>query len=153
MSEQLLGRADASRGPSLGQRRPRRFVGSPNIGPARLVLAEDLMMGERIAEELEPILATALCFGLIRMHRKACHHRDIGVDGMTDRHAFGLDDMVIIIDPLLRLGRIHEDESQGTDPQPRRESDGLAVGACHPHRRMGFLYGFGTILRHGIEKY
>src|SRR5271155_3547834 len=40
MSERLLGRADASRGPSLGQRRPRRFVGSPNIGPARLVLAE-----------------------------------------------------------------------------------------------------------------
>ena len=58
---------------------------------------------------------------------------------MPDRHAFLLEDAVIVIDPLPRLARIDERKGQRADAAARRHLDGLAVGAGDPQRRMRLL--------------
>jgi hypothetical protein len=68
MQAKLLRCADASGGAGLGKRSPHLFVGRPDIGLARLVLAKNIVMRQRIAEEFETILAAAFCFLCIRMH-------------------------------------------------------------------------------------
>ena len=58
---------------------------------------------------------------------------------MPDRHAFLLEDAVVVIDPLPRLARIDEGEGQRADAAARRHLDGLAVGAGDPQRRVRLL--------------
>jgi hypothetical protein len=55
-------------GAGLGKRSRHLFVGRPDIGVARPVLAENIVMRQRIAEEFETILAAAFRFLCIRMH-------------------------------------------------------------------------------------
>ena len=52
----------------LGKRSPHLFVSRPDIGVARLVLAKNIVMRQRIAEEFETILAATFRFLCIRMH-------------------------------------------------------------------------------------
>jgi len=54
---ELLGRADPARSGGLRQRGPSPFISRPDIGTAVLVLAENIVMRQRVAEELESILA------------------------------------------------------------------------------------------------
>src|SRR5215831_16628127 len=139
MSTQLFRCTDPACGPGLRKRGPYLFVCRPEIGATRRVLPENIMMRQRIAEELESILAAPLCFLGVWMHREARHHGDIGVDRMTDRNTVGLYDPIIVVHPLLGLGRIDKRKSQGADAELRGELDGLAVGAGHPDRRMRLL--------------
>ena len=142
MGSQLIRRADAMIGAGRRQRVAGLFEIGPDVGTARLVLAENVMMREPVAEEAQPVLAAAARFLLIRMHREAGHHRDVGIDGMADRHAFLLEDAVIVVNPLLRLARIDEGKGQRADAAARRHLDGLAVGAGDPQRRMRLLQRF-----------
>ncbi|MEI9987975.1 MAG: hypothetical protein WDN69_35655 [Aliidongia sp.] len=65
---------------------------------------------------------------------------------MADRHAFLLEDAIIVVDPLPGLGRIDEGEGQRADAVARRQLDRLAVGAGDPDRRMRLLHR----LRHDV---
>ena len=51
MRTELLGRADPARSAGLGERGPCLFISRPDIGLARLVLAENIVVCQRIAEE------------------------------------------------------------------------------------------------------
>ena len=62
---------------------------------------------------------------------------------MPDRHAFLLEDAVIVIDPLPGLARIDKGKGQRADAAARRHLDGLAVGAGDPQRRMRLLHRLG----------
>ena len=139
MGSQLVRRADAVIGAGRRQRVAGFFEIGPDVGAARLVLAENVVMRQPVAEEAQPVLAAAARFLLVRMHREAGDHGDVGVDGMADRHAFLLEDAVVVVDPLLRLARIDEGKGQRADAAARRHLDGLAVGAGDPQRRMRLL--------------
>ena len=68
------------------------------------MLAEEGVIAERITEEAEPIEPAADRFGLIGMARHAGDDRDVGIDGVADRHAIGgFDDRVIFLDPFRGL--------------------------------------------------
>src|SRR5947209_17246943 len=110
MRAQLVRRANAVVGAGRRQRMPRFFEIGPDIGAARLVLAENVMMREAVAEEPQAVLAAAARFRLVGVEREAGHHRDVWIDGMADRHAFLLEDAVVVIDPLAGLARIDERE-------------------------------------------
>src|SRR6516225_2533304 len=119
MGAQLFRCTDPACGPGLRKRGPYLFVCRPDIGATRRVLAENIMMRQRIAEELESILAPPFCFLGVWMHGEARHHGDIGVNRMTDRDALRFDDPIVIIDPLLGLGRIDNHIAPPTT-RPRR---------------------------------
>src|SRR5450631_3025000 len=101
MRAELGGRANPSGSARLRERRAGPFISSPDIGTPWFVLTEYIVVRQRITEELETVLAAPLRFFSIGMHGEAGHHSDIGIDRMTNRHAFGLDDVIVIIDPLL----------------------------------------------------
>src|SRR5258708_21618529 len=77
---QLLRRADAVLGAGRRQRMPRLFEIGPDVSAARLVLAEDVMMRQPVAEESQAVLAAAARFQLVRVQREAGDHRDGGSD-------------------------------------------------------------------------
>src|SRR5438552_1093272 len=92
----------------------RLFECFPDVGSPRRVLAETIMMAERVAEEAEAIEAAAARFGLVTVHRKTRHHADIGIHRMADRRALLFEDAIVVVDPLLGLRRIDKREGEGT---------------------------------------
>src|SRR5438105_302864 len=139
MRSELVRRADAVIGAGRRQRMPRLLEIGPDVGTSRSVFAEDVVMRQAVAEEAQAVFAAAARFRLIRMQGKAGHHGDVGIDGVADRHAFLLEDAVIVIDPLPRLAGIDERKGQRADAVTRRHLDGLAAGAGDPQRRMRLL--------------
>src|SRR6202158_3895871 len=121
---------------------PGLFEISPDVSASRFVLAEDIMMRQAVAEEAQAVFTAAERFHFVWVYREAGHHRDIGIDRVADRHAFLLEDAVIVIDPLPGLAGIDESEGQRADAVTRRHLDGLAVGAGDPQRRMRLLQRF-----------
>ncbi len=77
MGPQLLRRADAVIGAGRRQRVSRFFEIGPDVGAAGLVLAEDIVMRQAVAEKPQAVLAAAARFHLVGMHGEAGHHRDI----------------------------------------------------------------------------
>src|SRR5262249_24565992 len=63
MGTQLFRCTDPACSSGLRKRGPYLFVCRPDIGATRRVLAENIMMRKRIAEELDSILAPPLCRG------------------------------------------------------------------------------------------
>ncbi len=62
---------------------------------------------------------------------------------MADRHTLRrFDDIVIFLHPLCRQRGFQEGECQRAQAGARRAMDGLALRACHPHRRMRLLQRF-----------
>src|SRR5437016_4209169 len=99
MGPQLIWRADAVIGADRRQRMPRLFEIGPDVGAPRPVLAEDIMVRQAIAEEPQAVFATAARLHFVRVYGETGHHRDVGIDRMSDRHAFLLEDAVVVIDP------------------------------------------------------
>src|SRR4029453_14333914 len=98
---QLGRRADAAALPDRRQLVLGRLEALPDVGDAGLVMAVDVVVTQRIAEELEPLGTSTLCFLAILVAGEACHHGDVGVDRMADRHALiALDDLVVLPAPL-----------------------------------------------------
>src|SRR5579862_6222917 len=89
------------------------FESPPDVGPPRRVFAETVVMAERITEEAKTIQAAAAGFGQVAMHGETRHHADVGIHGMADRHAFFLEDTIVVVHPLLGLRGIDECERQG----------------------------------------
>ena len=116
---------------------------------ARLVMAVDVVVAERIAEELEALGAAPPRLVAILVAREAGHHGDVGVHRVADRHALvALDDLVVFVRPLAGLGRIDEGEGERADAGARRGMDGLALGAGDPDRRMRLLQRLGHDVAH-----
>src|SRR6267154_5638259 len=143
MGAQLIRRADAVVGAGRRQRMPRLFEVGPDVGAARFVLPEDIMMREAIAEETQTVLAAAARFRLISVYREARHHRDVGIDRVADRYAFLLENPVVVIDPLPGFAGIDEGEGQRADAVTRGHLDGLAIGAGDPEWRVRLLHWVG----------
>jgi hypothetical protein len=75
---------------------------------------------------------------------EAGDERDVGVDRVAERHALvAADDVVVHVDPRLRLVGIDEAERQRTDPVAGGDLDRVAVRARHPHRRVRLLARLG----------
>src|SRR6476660_330061 len=110
MRTQLLGRANAASGTGLRELGPRLLIGRPNIGAARLVLPKDVMVRQRIAKELETVLAPALRLLSVCMYREPSYHGNIGIHRMTNWHALCLEDPIVVLYPLLRLNRVDKGE-------------------------------------------
>ena len=152
MRAQLIRRADAVIGAGRRQRMARLLEIGPDVGAARLVLAEDVVVRQAVAEEAQAVLAAAARLHLVRVHGEAGHHRDVGIDRVPDRHALLLEDAVVVVDPLPRLARVDEREGQRADAERAailmvsRLEQATHSGGC------GFCTGFGTTLRHGMSK-
>src|SRR5260370_18849923 len=115
------GRADGA-GSAFRHRRemPRALVVRPDGGAPGQVLAEDIMVAERVAEEAEPVEPAAARLLGIRMAGEAAYHRDVGIDAVADRDArLGLDDVVIFAHPFDGFGGIDEREGERADAPPR----------------------------------
>ena len=102
------GRDDVAREPLLGAVLLELV---PQVRDGRLVLSEDVVVRERIAEEVAAVDA-ALDRGLLVF---VAHHRqddgDVRVDRETDRHALvRLKDLVVLVGPLFRVFGIDECE-------------------------------------------
>src|SRR6266581_2360385 len=141
---ELRRRADAAGAPTQNLRPDlvaHRDEPVPDVGPARRVPAEDVVVGQRELEEPEPVAAAAARLLSVRVTGKARDHRDVRVHGVADRNALALERLVVVRRPLRRLRRVDEGEGERADPELRGEVDGLAVRAGDPDRRVGLLHG------------
>ena len=114
---------------------PRLLEALPDARAAGNAVAGDQRL-EREAEEVEAFLAAAERFGSVGVHGEARHHRDVGVDGVADRDAFvALDDRVVVVHPVLGLGRVGEGERECSDPGDEEHLAGLVEAAGRPRQR------------------
>ncbi len=117
--------------------------GFPDVGTARLVRAEQIVVPQCEAEETEPIHAPPFGLFSIFVAGEARHHCDVCVDRMTDRHAVVLDDVVVLVDPLLRVALVDEGKCQGPHSVSRSLVNRRAVRARQPERWVRALNGLG----------
>ena len=142
MLAHLVRRADAAALADIVHVPARLLEAFPDPRHAGLVLAEDVIVAERIAEIAEAVRAAPLRLLRVVMDREAGTHGDIGVDRVADGHAFlGPDDGVVFLDPLPGHIRVDEGEGERADAGPRRGVDRLHARARHPERRMRLLVG------------
>src|SRR5260370_20103888 len=145
MPAQFFGRADARRlpYPLPRSREPLGLVAALalEVRPESAAAGHRVLRHQgiqRIAEELESLLATSDRLGAILVDREGRDHGDVGVDAVAERDAvLALDDVVIDGTPAPCLVRIDEGESERAEAEAGGDPDGLAVGAGHPHRRRG----------------
>jgi hypothetical protein len=135
-----VGRCDA---PLDAVGRAARLELAPQVGaPWHLVVRHQRV--QCVAEELEALLPAPDRLGAVLVQGEAGDERDVGVDRVAERHAFlATDDVVVHVDPRLRLVGIDEAERQRTDPVAGGDLDRVAVGARHPHRRVRLLARLG----------
>ncbi len=108
------------------------------------MVAEDVVVAKRVTEEAEAVETAAARLLAVRMARETGHHGDVGVDGVTQRHArIRLDDVVVFGHPFHRLALIDEGEGERAEPMPCRLMDGVALGAGNPQRRVRLLHRLG----------
>ncbi len=76
------------------------------------------------------------------MKTEACDHRQIRVDGVSQRNTLvAFDDAVIGICPSFCFLRVDETKGQGSKPISRSYFDRPAVSARYPHGGMRLLHG------------
>src|ERR1041385_8356969 len=99
MRAQLIGRAYSAFAASNRRHALARLLESfPDVGAARRVDAEAIVMTERVGEKAESILSAPPGFVRVLMNGKTGNHRDVGVHRVTDGNAFLLEDAVIVVD-------------------------------------------------------
>src|SRR6516225_10214344 len=89
MLAQLVGSADAAAAGIVGQPVLHLQEALPQLGPARPMLSKKRVIAERIAKKPEPVEPAADCFGFVGVTGHACDDRDVRIDAMADRNAFG----------------------------------------------------------------
>ena len=113
MRAQLVGGADTAAPGIVRQLVLDLQKALPEVGAARPVLAKQRIVTERVAKEAEPVEPAPDRFGLVRVAGHACDDRDVRIDAMADRNAFGrFDDAVIFLDPLCRLVGVEKRKGQ-----------------------------------------
>src|SRR5260370_37042055 len=102
MSFDLSRRADgASSAAGNREQVPSPLVVPPDVGAPGQVLAEDIMVAERVTEEPESVEPPAARLLGIGMAGEAADHRDVGIYAVADRDArLGFDDVVVFAHPF-----------------------------------------------------
>ena len=119
------------------------------------MLAEDVVVAQRVAEEAEAVETAAARLLRVGVAGEARDHGDVGVHRMAERHAVvRLDDVVVLGHPLDRLALVDEGEGERAERRARaawwmvsRLEQATQIGGC------GFCTDLGTRLRQGMEKY
>jgi hypothetical protein len=91
------------------------------------MLTEDVVVGERVAEEVRTFEATGDGLVLGRGAHERGHARHVRVHGAADRDAFVLERRVVVVHPVLRLFGVDEGERERADPLLRRQVDGVTA--------------------------
>jgi hypothetical protein len=98
----------------------------PHVGLARLVLAEDVVVAERVAEEVAALQAPPqrLLLGVGAHHLG--HAGDVGVHRPAHRHALLRQGLLVVVDPVHRLLGVDEGEGQRAEALLGGEQDRVA---------------------------
>jgi hypothetical protein len=121
----------------------------PDVRPPRHVLAEHVVVRERVAEEVGAVDPALDRGGLVLVQHHREHDREVRVQVEPRRHALvRVDQRVVVVHPLLRGLRLDEREGQRADAAPGGEQDRLSPAARDPQRRVGPLLG----LRHHVAR-
>jgi hypothetical protein len=116
----------------------------PDAGQRRAVLAEDVVVGERVAEEVGAVDAPLDGRHLVPVAHEGQDHGDVGVDREARGHAVvGGEDRVVVVHPAARLLGLDEGERERADATAGGEQDGVAAAAGDPQRRVRLLLRLG----------
>ena len=121
---------------------PLQILG-PDIGRTGPVLAEDVVVPERVAEEVASLQAAVECHLLVGVTHHLGHAGDVGVHGEPDGNTALGQGPLVVGHPFLRLLGIDEGERQRADALLGRQQDGVAAGAGHPQWRVRPLHRLG----------
>src|SRR5215831_3732003 len=149
---QFRGRADASGAPAehlSAELITHRQIAAPDVGATGRVFAEDIVMRQCKLKEAESIRASTPSLFRVGVARKAGNHGDVRVDGVTDRHAFTSECLIVLRYPVPSLRGINEGKGERADPELRGQMNGLPIRTGHPNRRVGFLYWLGKHVARG----
>src|SRR5579862_5315460 len=116
----------------------------PNVKAAGYMRPGDVVMRQRVPEEMKTLESTLDSHLAIFVTHEASYHGDVRIDCTAKRLAFVFERRVVLVDPVLRLARVDECEGQGPDAQARGQTDGVSIRARHPQRRMRRLQRFGN---------
>ena len=113
--------------------------------------AEDVVVRERIAEEVGALDAAGDGRRLVPVTHERGDAGDVRVHGIADRDALARQRGVVVVHPVARFLRVEEREGQRADALLRRQMNGLAPAAGHPHGWMRPLARLGDDVarRHG----
>ena len=115
-----------------------------DVRAAGTVVAEDVVVRQRVAEEVRAVDAALDGLRLVGGAHHRQHARHLRVDREAARHAaLAVDDRVVLVDPRLRLLGLDEREAQCADALLGRQADRLAPRARDPQRRVGLLDRLG----------
>ncbi len=125
----------------------------PYVGRRRDVLTEDVVVGQRIAEEVGALDPPADGLVLVLGAHHGGDAGDLGVDVPPDRHAPVAGGRLVVVHPGPGVLGFDEGEGQGAHPLFGRQQNGVAPAARHPQGRMRLLHGLGHDVagRHGHE--
>ena len=148
----------ASSGATIARAKPRSSRFSlellPDVRHARAVVAEDVVVRERVAEEVRAVDAALDRRRLVGVAHHRQHDGEVRVDREAARHALlGRDQRVVLVDPLpASSGSMNENDSA---PMPLRAARWIVSRRLHATHSggCGFCIGFGTTLRGGILRY
>ena len=115
----------------------------PDVGRTGTVLAEDVVVPERVAEEVAALETPVERHLLVGMAHHLGDARDVGVDGQSDGDAALGQGLLVVRHPLRRLLGIDEGEGERADALLGRQQDGVAPRAGHPERRVRPLHRLG----------
>jgi hypothetical protein len=124
------------------------LVLGPDVGGAGVVSAEDVVVRERVAEEVRALEPAPQRLLFVRVAHEGRDAGDVRVDGVADRHAVALERGVVVRDPVARVLRIDEGERQRADALLRGQQDRVPPAARDPDGRVRLL----ARLRHDVAR-
>ena len=114
----------------------------PDVRAAGHVVAERVVVGERVPEEVQAVDPAVDRRRLVRVAHHRQRHGDVRVDREAGGDAaVGLDPLVVGVDPVLRLLGLDEGEGERPEAALARHQHRLAPAARHPERGVGLLRG------------
>ena len=108
------------------------------------MVAEHVVVRQRVAEEVAALEPASDGFALVVMTHHRGDTRHLGVDGVADGHTALGKRSLVVTHPVHRFLGVDERERQRADAVLGREQDRVATRARHPEGRVGLLHGLGN---------
>ena len=99
----------------------------PDVGHAGLVLAEHVVVAERVAEEVRAFDAALDRLVLVVVHHHRRHARDLRVDGLAHGDTVLGERRLVVVDPVGGLFGVDERERERSDALLGGQEDRLAA--------------------------
>ena len=115
----------------------------PHIGLAGLMVAEDVEVAERVAEEVGALGATTDGLVLVVVQHHRADTGDLRIDVEADRVALLSEGALVLGDPVDSLFGIDEGERQRAHALLGGQQDRFAATAGHPQRWVRLLHRLG----------